>query len=253
LESFVEKQKNTAQRLGLELEQIPRHVAIIMDGNGRWAQNKHLPRLEGHRQGGKTVEKIALDSVTLGIEVLTLYAFSTENWKRPKVEVDGLMYLYTQYLVGIRPMMMKNNVRLIHLGHMDRLPDKLQEELTKSIEMTTGNTGMVLALALNYGSRIEIIDAVKKITQEYKDGKLTLEEIDENCITRHLYTADLIEPDILIRTANERRISNFLLWQSSYAEFYATKTLWPDFRMSDLEAAILEYAKRTRRFGAVKS
>jgi undecaprenyl diphosphate synthase len=253
LESFVEKQKNTAQRLGLTLEQIPRHIAIIMDGNGRWAQSRKLPRLEGHRQGGKTVEKIATDSVNLGIEVLTLYAFSTENWKRPKAEVDGLMYLYTQYLIGIRPMMMKNNVRLIHLGRMDKLPNKLQTELTKSIEMTTENSGMVLALALNYGSRTEIIDATKKIAQQYKDGKLTLENIDENCINRHLYTANLIEPDLLIRTANERRISNFLLWQNSYAEFYVTETLWPDFKKSDLETAILEYAKRTRRFGAVKS
>ncbi len=252
MEAFEEKLKRTAERLGIALEQIPRHIAIIMDGNGRWAQKRGLPRLEGHRKGGKTVEKIALDSVSIGIESLTLYAFSTENWKRPKAEVDGLMYLYSQYLVGIRPMMMKNNVRLIHIGLTDRLPAKLIKELNKSMEMTADNSGMILALALNYGSRAEIVDAARKIAQEYKDGSLSLEDIDEQCMSNHLYTAGLAEPDLLIRTANERRISNFLLWQISYSEFYVTETCWPDFKKDDLEKAIVTYANRIRRFGDVK-
>lgn len=250
--SIKENLQNTAKRLGLQPEQIPRHIAIIMDGNGRWAKKRGKPRLEGHRQGGKTVEKIALDSVHLGIEILTLYAFSTENWKRPKAEVNGLMYLYTEYLVGIRPMMKKNNVKLIHLGQMDNLPAKLQQELLGSIEMTAGNTGMILALALNYSSRVELTDAARKIAQKYKDGELKLDDITPDCISRHLYTADLPEPNLLIRTANERRVSNFLLWQISYAEFYVTETYWPDFRKTDLEKAILDYSKRQRRFGNIE-
>jgi undecaprenyl diphosphate synthase len=250
--SIKEKLKKTAKRLGLTPEQIPRHIAIIMDGNGRWAQKKGLPRVEGHRQGGKTVEKIAQYCVDLGIESLTLYSFSIENWRRPKTEVSSLMYLYTRYLVEIRPTLMKNNVKLVHLGRLGGLPADVQKELTKTMEMTVSNTGMILALALNYGGRTEIADAAKKIAQEYKSGKLHLKDIDEKCISQHLYTAGLTEPDLLIRTANEMRVSNFLLWQISYSEFYVTKTLWPDFNNASLEKAILTYAKRNRRFGAIK-
>ena len=250
--SFEEKLKKTAERLGLTPEQVPRHIAIIMDGNGRWAQKKGLPRAQGHRQGGKTVEKIAQYCVDLGIESLTLYSFSIENWERPKAEVNGLMNLYTQYLIRIRPTLMKNNVKLIHLGRLAQLPPAVKTELAKTIEITAGNTGMILALALNYGSRTEIADAAKKIAQEYKSGKLPLKDIDEQCVSRHLYTAGLAEPDLLIRTANEMRVSNFLLWQISYSEFYVTKTLWPDFRKAALEKAILAYAKRNRRFGTIK-
>jgi undecaprenyl diphosphate synthase len=251
-ETIEKKRKQNAKRLGIKPEQFPRHVAIIMDGNGRWAKKNGLPRAEGHRMGGKTVEKIALDAVDLGIEYLTLYAFSTENWKRPKSEIDALMYLYTHYLIAIRPIMIKNNVRLIHIGQADRLPAKLKEELAKSIEITVDNAGMTLVLALNYGGRVEIIDAAKKIASEYKKGLLNINDIDENCITQHLYTASLPEPDLLIRTANERRISNFLLWQISYAEFYVTDTYWPDFSKEDLEKAIIEYSKRIRRFGNIE-
>ena len=251
-EDFEQKLQKTAARLHLIPEQIPRHIAIIMDGNGRWAQKKHLPRVEGHRRGGKTVEKTALISVKLGIRFLTLYAFSSENWRRPKAEVDTLMQLYTQYLIGIRPMMLKNNVKLLHLGRMAELPQNLVDELAKSIEMTAANTGMTLSLALNYGSRDEIVDATKEIAQEYKNGSLSLDDIDPQCISRHLYTRSTPEPDLLIRTANEMRISNFLLWQISYAEFYVTKTYWPDFSQKDLEQAISEYAKRTRRFGNIE-
>ncbi|MHC4488247.1 MAG: isoprenyl transferase [Planctomycetota bacterium] len=252
MESFEEKLQKTAERLGVKLEQMPRHIAIIMDGNGRWAQKKSLPRVEGHRKGGKTVETIALRCVDFGIESLTLYSFSLENWKRPQDEINALMHLYTQYLVGIRDMLERNNVKLIHLGRTDGLPESVLNELNKTMEMTSANTGMILALALNYGGRAEIVDATQKIAQEYKSGQLCLEDIDENCISRHLYTAGLAEPDLLIRTANEMRISNFLLWQISYSEFYVTKTLWPDFKKASLEKAILAYAGRNRRFGTIK-
>jgi len=247
-----EKLKKTAKRLGLRPDQMPRHIAIIMDGNGRWAKRKGLPRVEGHRQGGKTVEKIALNCVDFGIESLTLYSFSIENWKRPQGEVSALMHLYTQYLIEIRATLMKNNVKLVHLGRSAGLPAPVQNELRKTMEITDANTGMILALALNYGGRTEIIDATIQIAQEHKNGKLRLSDIDEQCVSRHLYTAGLAEPDLLIRTANEMRISNFLLWQISYSEFYVTKTLWPDFKKSSLENAILAYAKRNRRFGTVK-
>jgi undecaprenyl diphosphate synthase len=249
---FDEKLEENAKRLGLTVEQVPRHIAIIMDGNGRWAQEKGLPRTEGHRQGGKTVERIAQCCVDFGIESLTLYSFSIENWERPRSEVNALMHLYTQYLIGIRDTLMKNNVKLIHLGRLTQLPTTVKSELLRTVQMTAGNTGMMLALALNYGARTEIADAARKIAQEYKKGKLRLKDIDELCIGQHLYTAGLAEPDLLIRTANEMRVSNFLLWQISYSEFYVAKTLWPDFKKADLEEAILAYAKRTRRFGSIK-
>ena len=253
MDKITEKNlKKTAKRLGLDLEHVPRHIAIIMDGNGRWAQEKGLPRAEGHKKGGKTVERIALDCVAVGIESLTLYSFSMENWNRPKAEVEALMYLYTQYLVGIRPMMMKNRVKLVHLGRLDNLPAELKKELFESIEMTADNTGMILGLALNYSAREEITDAAKQIACKYKNGEITLDDIDQQCISQHLYTAGLADPDLLIRTANERRVSNFLLWQISYSEFYVTKTLWPDFKKQDLEEAIMDYAKRIRRFGNIK-
>ncbi len=248
-----QKLKETADRLGVDVNNIARHVAIIMDGNGRWARQKGLPRVKGHRQGAKMVEKIAQHCVDLGIESLTLYSFSMENWKRPRKEIDALMYLYSRYLVEIRPTLMKNNVKLVHVGRLTPMPDIVTTELAKTKEITADNTGMILALALNYSSRTEITDAVKKIAQEYKNGELRLDDIDEQCVERHLYTAGLSEPDLLIRTANEKRISNFLLWQISYSEFYITKTLWPDFSKEDLEEAILAYAKRKRRFGDIKS
>ena len=249
--SFEEKLKRTAKCLGLTLEQMPRHIAIIMDGNGRWAQKKGLPRVAGHRQGGKTVEKIAQCSVNFGIESLTLYSFSIENWKRPRNEVNALMHLYSQYLIGIRDTLMKNDVRLIHIGRSAQLPLEVRRELSRTVRMTAGNSGMRLALALNYGGRTEIADAAKKIAQKYRNGKLRLRDINEQCISRHLYTAGLADPDLLIRTANEMRVSNFLLWQISYSEFYVTKTLWPDFKKPDLEKAILAYGKRNRRFGGI--
>lgn len=252
MESFKEKVKRTAKRLGLAAKQIPRHIAIIMDGNGRWAQRRTLPRVEGHRRGAKTAERVARYCADLGIQSLTLYSFSIENWKRPKAEVNALMQLYSQYLVGIRPKLMKNSVKLVHLGRLAGLPDGVKTELVKTIQLTAGNTGMKLALALNYGGRAEIVDAARKIAQEYEKGQLRLKDINESCIGRHLYTAGLSDPDLLIRTANEMRVSNFLLWQISYSEFYVTKTLWPDFNKASLEKAILAYAHRDRRFGGIK-
>ena len=249
--SAEEKLAKTAKRLGLRPEQMPRHIAIIMDGNGRWAQRKDLPRAEGHRQGGRTVEKIALCCVDLGIQYLTIYSFSIENWERPRREVNALMHIYTQYLVAIRPTLMKNNVKLIHLGRLDNLPESVRKELANTVTMTGPNTGMKLALALNYSGRAEITDAVRQIARQYKGGELRLEDINELCVGRHLYTAGMADPDLLIRTAGELRVSNFLLWQISYSEFYVTNKLWPDFRKSDLEKAIRTYARRVRRFGGI--
>jgi undecaprenyl diphosphate synthase len=252
MRTIEEKLAATADRLGLNPEQIPGHIAIIMDGNGRWAQQQNLPRVSGHHQGAKTAEKIAYYCSDIGIRCLTLYSFSMENWKRPKNEVNALMHLYTQYLVGIRPDLMKNNVKLVHLGRLNGLPVTLAHELTETMKMTRDSTGMVFALALNYGGRAEIVDAARKIAQSYKTGLLSLQNIDEQCISRYLYSADLPDPDLLIRTANEMRVSNFLLWQISYSEFYVTKTFWPDFDEVELEKAIIAYAHRDRRFGAIE-
>jgi len=251
--SFEEKRSETARRLGIDPASIPRHIAIIMDGNGRWAQKQALPRFEGHRQGGKTVETIAVYCVDLGIEYLTLYSFSMQNWKRPKEEIDFLMYLYSEYLEGIRPNLMRDNVKLVHLGERKNLPDKVIETLDETMKLTGENTGMLLGLALNYGAREEIVLALKKIAQEYKAGDIKLENIDPDCIDSHLYTSGFRDPDMLIRTSGEMRISNFLLWQISYAEFYVTETLWPDFSKEDLDQAIKSYATRSRRFGDIKS
>ncbi len=253
METFEQKLRKTAKRLGVKLEQIPRDIAIIMDGNGRWAKQRSLPRVMGHREGAKIIERIALFCVDLGIESLTLYSFSTENWKRPKSEINALMHIHSEYLVEIRPTLMKNNVRLIHLGRKKGLPAAVLNDLSETMEETSANTGMILALALNYSGRTEIVDATRKIATAYKKGKLRLKDIDEQCVSQNLYASNLGEPDLLIRTANEMRISNFLLWQISYSEFYVTKTLWPDFKKASIEKAILAYAKRTRRFGTIET
>jgi undecaprenyl diphosphate synthase len=250
-ENQNQKLQAASVRFGIEPQQIPRHIAIIMDGNGRWATKRGLPRFEGHRQGGKTVERIVQYCLELGVECLTLYSFSLQNWRRPKEEVDFLMWLYAQYLVKIRPMLMDNNVRLVHLGLASQLPESVQTALSETVSMTAANTGMVLALALNYGSRTEIVEAVKKIVKKCTDGQLAVEDIDEQCITAHLDTAGLPDPDLVIRTSSELRISNFLLWQISYSEFYVTETLWPDFDKADIDKAVKAFAGRSRRFGDV--
>jgi len=251
MSDFTEKQEKTAERLGLAVEKLPRNIAIIMDGNGRWAEKRGLPRVAGHREGGKTVERIARHCVDVGIESLTLYSFSMENWKRPKNEVESLMYLYSRYLEAIRPTLMDNNVRLIHLGRIEQLPTQVKGELLETVKLTSGNTGMVIALALNYSGRAEIVDAMRKIARECKAGQLNADDINEQCVSNYLYAPNLCEPDLLIRTANERRISNFLLWQISYSEFYVTEVYWPDFTAKDLEDAIIDYANRQRRFGDI--
>ncbi len=251
MESSDEKLKATADRLGLEFERMPRHVAIIMDGNGRWAQRRGLPRYKGHGEGAKTAEMISLRCVDLGLQSVTLYVFSMENWKRPPAEVEALMHLYSRYLVSIRKSLMKNNVRFAHLGRMEGLPDSVSGALRGTMDVTRDNTGMVLAMALNYGGRAEIVDATQAIARECTEGRLRVEDIDEQCVSDHLYTKGLADPDLLIRTANELRVSNYLLWQISYSEFYVTDTLWPDFTESVLEKAIAAYAQRDRRFGAI--
>ena len=251
VKTMDQKLAETAKRLGLEPEQLPRNIAIIMDGNGRWAQRKNLPRYEGHRQGAKTAETIAQCCVDFGMQSLTLYSFSIENWKRPKAEVNALMHLYADYLVAIRPNLMRNNVKLVHLGRVAGLPEMVSDSLHETMELTKRNTGMALALALNYSGRAEIVDAAKAIAQAHKEGRLELEDIDEKCISEHLYTVELADPDLLIRTASELRVSNFLLWQISYSEFYVTDTLWPQFNEESLESAFLAYARRDRRFGAI--
>lgn len=241
----------TANRLGVDPERLPRHVAIIMDGNGRWAQRRGLPRPIGHSEGAKTAERIARYCVDIGIEVLTLYSFSMDNWKRPANEVEALMALYQKYLADMRPMLVDQGVRVVHLGRKEQLPVTVQQELDKTLEATAANKGMVLALALNYSGRAEIVDAVRAIAAELLDGRLRLDQIDQACICQHLYTAGLPDPDLLIRTANELRVSDFLLWQNSYSEFYVTATLWPDFDHAILEQALIAFAGRQRRFGGL--
>ncbi|MHC4565748.1 MAG: polyprenyl diphosphate synthase, partial [Planctomycetota bacterium] len=199
METFEEKLSRTASRLGLAIEQIPRHIAIIMDGNGRWAQQRSLPRVEGHREGAGIIESIALHCVDLGIEYLTLYSFSIENWKRPQAEINALMHIHSEHLVSIRPTLMKNNVKLLHLGRVEGLPESVRGDLTDTMDMTSANTGMKLALALNYGGRAEIVDAARRIAQEYKKGQLSLEDIDQQCVSDHLYEPRLADPDLLIR------------------------------------------------------
>jgi undecaprenyl diphosphate synthase len=235
------------------LKSVPRHVAIIMDGNGRWAQQRKLPRIEGHRAGAESVRQIVRACGELGIDYLTLYAFSIENWNRPKAEVNALMHLLEFYLKQEIPELNKNNVRLASIGRIHELPQSGQKQLQKSIEVLNKNTGLTLVLALSYGGRAEIVDAVREITREVKAGRLDVADIDEKVIGQHLYTRGIPDPDLLIRTSGEMRVSNFLLWQISYAEIHVTETLWPDFRKPQLLEALEDYGKRHRRFGRVNT
>ncbi len=237
--------------LGLSPEQLPRHIAIIMDGNGRWAKQRDLPRIEGHRRGAESVNAIVTHCAELGIKVLTLYSFSTENWKRPADEVDFLMDLYVRYLASERETIMTHNVRFRHLGRRTGLPDPVLKEMDKTVEVSRNNDGLTLCLALNYGARGEIVDAVRGIAKDVVDGKHAPDAIDEQMISDALYTAGLPDPDLLVRTANERRVSNFLLWQISYAEIHVCVKPWPEFTTDDLNSAIKDFAERQRRFGDV--
>ncbi len=230
----------------------PRHIAIIMDGNGRWAKERGWPRLKGHEQGARSVQECLDACLEVGVEYLTLYAFSSENWKRPAIEVQGLMFLLEQYLGNKIEEMNENGIRFHAIGRLKELPVTVQERLQKAIAATAHNKKLTLTLALNYGSRNEIIDAVKAIAQKVAHGTLDPNSISEELISKHLYTGGMPDPDLFIRTSGEYRISNFLLWQLSYAEITITPKLWPDFKKEDLLAAIEEYTSRERRFGGVK-
>jgi undecaprenyl diphosphate synthase len=233
----------------IDLKQLPVHIAVIMDGNGRWAQKNGMERFMGHKEGVVSVRKIVEAAGSLGIKYLTVYTFSTENWNRPQEEVDALMALMVTAVRRETKDLMANNVRLRTIGDVDRLPPLTRKELDACIEETKNNTGLNLILALSYSSRWELTEAVKKIAGEIKDGTLSLAQIDEQIVSNHLITKDIPDPDLLIRTGGEFRISNYLLWQLAYAELYFTDTYWPDFREENLYAAIVDYQKRERRFG----
>jgi undecaprenyl diphosphate synthase len=230
---------------------VPRHIAIIMDGNGRWARERGLPRIAGHEQGAESVRAVTEACAEIGVEFLTVYAFSTENWKRPKAETDALMLLLEHFIEQELPLLQKNNVRLGAIGRLRDLPQSCQKALEAAIEATAGNTSTTLILALSYSGRAEIIDAVRSLCQEAANGQVDPARIDEELFHRHLYTRDYPDPDLLIRTSGEMRLSNFLLWQLSYTEIYVTEKLWPDFGKQDLRDAIAAFNQRERRFGAL--
>lgn len=236
----------------LPADRWPSHIAIIMDGNGRWAERQGLARAAGHEQGVRTVRVITEECSRLNrIEQLTLYCLSSENWKRPQSELDFLMHLLRQYMIEERSTIMANNLRVRMLGRRDGIPAEVLEELDKTISMSAANNGMWLNLAINYGGRAEIVDATRRIAQGVRDGQIDCDSIDEATISERLYTAGVPDPDLLIRTAGELRISNFLLWQLSYSEIWVTERCWPEFDETTLHTAIKEYASRTRRFGGL--
>lgn len=233
----------------IDLHRLPQHIAVIMDGNGRWAQKRHLPRIAGHRAGMRAVRQGVEACRRLGIPYLTLYAFSVENWKRPQVEVDLLMDLLREYLKKEMAEMNRHRIRLRVIGRSQELPRPVRQDLRGARKATEHNDGLQLTLALNYGSRAELVDAFRKLARTLKQGGRI--EMSERSISRHLYTAGLPDPDLLIRTSGEMRLSNFLLWQAAYAELWVTETLWPDFKRRDLYHAVLDYQKRERRYGGL--
>jgi len=233
----------------INTSRLPKHIAIIMDGNGRWAKQKGMIRAFGHENGTKAVRQTVEASAELGVKNLTLYAFSTENWNRPKIEIDTLMRLLVSSLKKEISTLADNNIKLTAIGNLEALPKKVHRELQEVIQLTKNNTQMTLTLALSYGSREELINAVKEISDKVKNNIISSENIDESLINKHLYTQNLPDVDLVIRTSGEQRISNFLLWQIAYAELYFTSVLWPDFTKENLYEAIVEYQKRERRFG----
>lgn len=230
---------------------LPEHIAIIMDGNGRWAQRRGLPRIAGHQQGVSTVRNIVEECSTLGIRYLTLYAFSSENWSRPDDEVQALMALLGQYLSSELPLLQKHSIRFRVIGDLTRLPKEIRASLKQSITRTQDNDGLTLTLALSYGARDEILRAVRQITDDVKSGELSQHQITDDVFSNYLDTAELPDPDLLIRTSGEMRISNFLLWQMAYTELYFCSCLWPDFTVAQLKEALADYESRSRRFGTV--
>lgn len=247
MSEVADRLKQTILKRGM----LPHHIAIIMDGNGRWAKKRGLPRVAGHRAGVKAVKRIVKVAGEMGIKFLTLYTFSTENWKRPKEEVSAIMKLLEQTTRREIDELDKNNVRLITTGRIEEFSPRRKAILEKATQRTKSNTGLTLNLALSYSGRIEILDAVKKLAEDVKQEKLEINNIDENLFSKYLYTKNLPDPDLLIRTSGEMRISNFLLWQTSYTELYITQVLWPDFSVEDFYKAILNYQERERRFGRV--
>ena len=237
------------KKLLIDLQRVPKHVAIIMDGNGRWAKGKGMNRIFGHKNALTAVRESIETAAQLGVEAITLYAFSTENWNRPKMEVDALMKLLIKSLKKELPTFQKNGVKVNAIGNMESLPEKAQNTLSEIRDLTKNNTTITLTLALSYGSREEIVKAIKNISKKVVNKELDLENIDENTINNHLYTFNLPNVDLMIRTSGEQRISNFLLWQLAYAELYFTDILWPDFRQEHFYDAIIEYQNRERRFG----
>jgi undecaprenyl diphosphate synthase len=244
----------TLQRLteaGLDPVRLPAHIAIIMDGNGRWAEQRGLPRVEGHRRGTQSVRSTVEECCRLGVGQLTLYCLSVENWKRPKSELDFLMALLEQYLIEERAEIMDQNIRFTMIGRRSDLPENVLRELNESIRLSENNTGTTLCLAINYGGRTELVDGMQEIARRVKRGEVDPDDIDEDMISNALYTAGMPEPDLLIRTAGEMRVSNFLLWQISYAELWVTEQCWPDFDRETLHQALRDYASRERRFGGL--
>jgi len=235
----------------LPRERWPRHIAIIMDGNGRWAKARGLPRAAGHREGVGSVRRVVTEAARLGLDAITLYSFSSENWKRPADEVAALMLLCCEFLRVERPTMLRENIRFRRIGRREGLPEEVLAELDATERATAHHTGLTLCLALNYGSRTEIADAARALAREVASGARSPDSIDEAAVSSHLYTAGIPDPDLLVRTAGEMRLSNYLLWQISYAELHVTEVLWPDFTEADLAAAIVAFAGRDRRFGGL--
>jgi undecaprenyl diphosphate synthase len=234
----------------LDLSRLPRHIAVIMDGNGRWAKKRHLPRIAGHSAGTHSARVTVETCARLSIEALTLYAFSVENWRRPKAEIEFLMQLLREYVRKELPLLQRNNVRMRFIGRPEELPEAVQRETRDATAATAGNTGMILNIAVNYGGRSEIVDALNAIVAA-RNGHATHEPITEEQISRHLYTSDIPDPDLLIRTSGEMRVSNFLLWQIAYAEIFVTETLWPDFNRARLLESLIDFQKRERRYGGI--
>jgi len=237
----------------LDLKQLPQHLAVIMDGNGRWAQRRHLPRVAGHRAGVKAAREIIETSARLKLPCLTLYAFSLENWRRPQAEVDFLMRLLREYLKRELPSIHKNNIRLLIIGRSAQLPEGVRKDIEAGMRLTAKNTGMKLVVALNYGGRAELVDAFNAMLDQVRENGMSAFHADEQTISEHLYTAGLPDPDLLIRTSGEMRVSNFLLWQIAYAEMYVTETLWPDFSRAKLLEALTDFQKRERRYGGLST
>ena len=239
------------QPLDVPREKLPRHIAVIMDGNGRWARQQGLPRIEGHRRGVASVRRTTEECARLGIEQLTLYCLSSENWKRPPEELDFLMHLLEQYMIEERSTIMEQNIQVAVIGRREGIPPEALREIDKTIALSGQNTGLRLCLAINYGARAELADAVRRIAEEVRAGRLNPADVDELTLDSHLYTAGMPEPDLLIRTAGELRVSNFLLWQISYAEIWVTDLCWPEFDEAQLHQAIRDFASRDRRFGGL--